>query len=113
MAVAAKLMRRILIDHARARLCPKRGGGHASNSWDQALATEMNSQEQLLAINEALEKLHILDPRQEEIVEMRFFGGLSVAETAEVLGISVRTVEREWTVARAWLYRQLMEEAPR
>lgn len=108
MAVAAKLMRRILIDHARARLCSKRGGGHTSGSWNDSLALEIDSQEQLLAINEALEKLHAMDPRQEEIVEMRFFGGLTAEETAEFLGVSVRTVEREWTMARAWLFRQLM-----
>lgn len=110
MAVAAKLMRRILIDHARARLCSKRGGGQSPDSWDEALAIQINSQEKLLAVNEALENLHVLDPRQEEIVEMRFFGGLTVEETAEALGVSVRTVEREWTVARAWLYCQLMEK---
>lgn len=110
MAVAAKLMRRILIDHARARLCSKRGGGQSPDSWNESMAIQVNSQEQLLAVNEALERLRVLDPRQEEIVEMRFFGGLTVEETAEALDVSVRTVEREWTVARAWLYCQLMEK---
>lgn len=111
MAVAAKLMRRILIDHARARLCSKRGSGQSPDVWDEAIAVRINSQERLLAVNEALEKLHALDPRQEEIVEMRFFGGLTTEETAEVLGVSLRTVEREWMVARAWLYSQLMQKS--
>jgi len=109
MAVAAKLMRRILIDHARARLCSKRGGGQSPDSWNDALPIQMNSQERLLAVNEALEKLRAMDPRQEKIVEMRFFGGLTSEEAAEVLGVSIRTVEREWTMARAWLYSQLAE----
>jgi RNA polymerase sigma factor (TIGR02999 family) len=109
MAVAAKLMRRILIDHARARLSNKRGGGESPQPSQQAALLEPNSPEMLLAVNQALSKLQAIDPRQEEIVEMRFFGGLTVDETAEVLGISTRTVEREWTFARAWLYRELKD----
>jgi len=107
MAVAAKLMRRILIDHARARLSEKRGGGQFPDSWNGSFAVSINSQEELLAVNDALQTLQAIDSRQAEIVELRFFGGLTVEETAEALGTSTRTVEREWTVARAWLYSQL------
>ncbi len=106
-ALAAHLMRRILIDHARARLCRKRGGMEIPLSLDPSLPVRTNTPSGLLALDEALKRLACLDPRQEQIIEMRYFGGLTVAETAEALSLSRRTVEREWTMARAWLYAQL------
>jgi RNA polymerase sigma factor (TIGR02999 family) len=109
MAMAAQLMRRILIDHARAKLTAKRGGQWTSVPLTESPELRVNTPERLLAVDLALQKLRSVDPRQEQIVEMRFFGGLTVEETAEVLGVSTRTVEREWTVARAWLYLQLKE----
>ena len=113
MAVAAQLMRRILVDHARARLAIRRGGGVVPEPLSEASTPAIDSPEQLLAINDALQRLRDMDPRQEEIVEMRFFGGMTVEETAHVLGVSARTVEREWTVARAWLFRELVTENSR
>jgi RNA polymerase sigma-70 factor, ECF subfamily len=109
-AVAAQLMRRIMVDHARERHSLKRGGGALKVTLDEAaLVTETRSEE-LLALDEALERLAAQDARKGQIVELRYFGGLSVAETAEFLKLSQRTVEREWTVAKAWLYRELSEE---
>lgn len=110
MAVAAKLMRRILIDHARSHLSTKRGGEQIPVSIEAAALVRTDTPAGMLAVDDALRKLEALDARQEQIVEMRFFGGLTVEETAEVLGVSARTVEREWTVARAWLYMQLREQ---
>jgi RNA polymerase sigma-70 factor, ECF subfamily len=105
--VAAQLMRRILIDHARSRLRVKRGAGGQKISLDEGLLlTEARSAE-LLAVNDSLDRLAKLDPRQARIVELRFFGGLSVEETAEVVGVSPKTVKRDWNVARAWLYEDL------
>lgn len=109
-AVAATLMRRILIDHARARLSAKRGGEQSTVALEYAEQLHTNTPRGLVAIDEALKQLETLDPLQEQIVEMRFFGGLTVKETAEVLGVSTRTIEREWTIARAWLYIHLKEE---
>jgi RNA polymerase sigma factor (TIGR02999 family) len=102
-------MRRILIDHARARLTSKRGGEQIPIQLEDAYPLRTDTPVGLAAVDDALRKLETLDPRQEKIVEMRFFGGLTVEETAEVLGVSTRTVEREWTMARAWLYIQLKE----
>ena len=110
-AIAAQLMRRILTDHARARLSLKRGGGQEPSAVAEPLQLRTDHPAGLLAVDDALRKLSAFDPRQEKIVEMRFFGGLTVEETAEVLGISTRTVEREWTMARAWLYTQLKTPA--
>lgn len=109
-AMAATLMRRILIDHARARLSAKRGGEHSPVTLSNADRLRTDTPRGLLAIDEALKRLENLDPRQEQIIEMRFFGGLTVKETAEVLGVSTRTIEREWTIARAWLYIQLKDD---
>jgi RNA polymerase sigma factor (TIGR02999 family) len=106
-AVASQLMRRILIDHARARLSAKRGGEQNTYSLAESADFRAGTPIELIAIDDALQKLRVLDSRQEQIVEMRFFGGLTVEETAEVLGVSTRTIEREWTMARAWLYLQL------
>jgi RNA polymerase sigma factor (TIGR02999 family) len=109
-AAAAQLMRHIMVDHARKNQSLKRGGGALKVTLDEgALVTETRSQE-LLALDEALERLAAQDPRKAHIVELRYFGGLSVAETAEFLKLSQRTVEREWTAAKAWLYRELSEE---
>ena len=109
-AVAARLMRRILIDHARSRLSSKRGGGQMPIPIEDSLHLRTDTPIGLLAVDDALRRLATFDSRQEQIVEMRFFGGLRVEEIAEVLGISTRTVEREWTMARAWLYDQLRSQ---
>src|SRR5579871_3077629 len=107
--VAAQLMRRILIDHARGHLRQKRGGEHRKVSLDEALIFSEKQKDELLAVDDSLNQLAKLDPRQARIVEMRFFGGLSVEETAEVLGVSPKTVKRDWSVAKAWLYADLKE----
>lgn len=109
-AAAAQLMRRIMVDHAREHQSLKRGGGAQKVTLDEAaLVTETRSQE-LLDLDEALERLAVQDARKSQIVELRYFGGLTVEETAEFLKLSQRTVEREWTAAKAWLYRELSEE---
>jgi RNA polymerase sigma factor (TIGR02999 family) len=106
-AAAAQLMRRIMVDHAREHQSLKRGGGALKVTLDEAaLVTKTRSQE-LLDLDEALERLAIQDLRKSQIVELRYFGGLTVEETAEFLKLSQRTVEREWTMAKAWLYRAL------
>jgi RNA polymerase sigma-70 factor (ECF subfamily) len=108
-AAAAQLMRRIMVDHARERRAQKRGGGAVKIALDEvALVTEKRSEE-LLALDEALQKLAMQDPRKSQIVELRYFGGLTVEETAAFLQLSQRMVEREWMVAKAWLYRALSE----
>ena len=106
-AVAAQAMRRILVDHARSRQREKRGGGRARVILDEAVALSPQKDEDVLALDEALERLAKLDPRQAKVVELRFFGGLNVEEVAEALGVSKRTVEGDWTFARAWLSREL------
>jgi len=105
--VAAQLMRRVLVDHARAQHAEKRGGNESRVELDEALAPSKEKTVELLALDEALNRLAKRDPRQARIVEMRFFGGLSEEETARVLDVSTRTVKRDWTVARAWLYNQV------
>lgn len=106
-SVAARAMRQVLVDHARRFKAAKRGGGRQVLSLDE-LGTIFEQQEvDLVALDEALAGLGTLDPRQCAIVELRFFGGLTVEETAEVLGISASSVKREWQAARAWLYREL------
>lgn len=106
--VAAQLMRRILVDHARQHRATKRGGVDQQRlSITSAEKLTKQSEIDLLALHEALEELATLDPQQERIVELRFFGGLSIEETAEVLHIGHATVERDWKMARAWLRRQL------
>ena len=105
--VAAQMMRRILVDHARSHRYAKRGGGALTLTLDQALATSQQKELDLVALDEALHSLAKLDERQSRMVELRFFGGLSIAETSEVLGVSTPTVKREWASARAWLYREL------
>lgn len=112
MATAAQLMRRIMVDHARERCSLKRGGGALRVTLDDAaLVTEKRSEE-LLALDEALERLAAQDPRKSRIVELRYFGGLTEEETAAFLKLSDRTVRREWRMARTWLYRALSGEEP-
>jgi RNA polymerase sigma factor (TIGR02999 family) len=106
--ISAQLMRRILVDHARQRQAVKRGGVEQQRlSITSAQAVMKQPEIDLLALNEALEELTKMDPLHGRIVELKFFGGLSIEETAEVLGISHATVERDWKLARAWLRRQL------
>ena len=112
MAAAAQLMRRIMVDHARERCSLKRGGGALRVTLDDAaLVTEKRSEE-LLALDEALERLTAEDPRKSRIVELRYFGGLTEKETAAFLKLSDRTVRREWRMARTWLYRALSGKEP-
>jgi RNA polymerase sigma factor (TIGR02999 family) len=111
--LSARLMRRTLVDHARRHRTSKRGGGARTIAFDEAAVVPPERTADLVAIDDALNALAIRDPRKSEIVELRFFGGLTVEETAEVLKISPRTVKREWSLARAWLYCQLTQgEAP-
>jgi RNA polymerase sigma factor (TIGR02999 family) len=111
-AAAAQLMRRIMVDHARERLSLKRGGGAVRVTLDETAWVTDTRSEELLALDEALESLAELDPRKSQIVELRYFGGLTAEETAEFLNLSLRTVEREWNMAKAWLYRALSEKQP-
>jgi RNA polymerase sigma factor (TIGR02999 family) len=109
-AIAAQLMRRILVDHARRELREKHGGGVIHVELSDALSTAAEPSLDVLdavALDAALQKLEALDPAQGRIVELRFFGGLTVEETAAALGISPATVKREWAVAKGWLYREL------
>jgi RNA polymerase sigma-70 factor (ECF subfamily) len=108
-AVASQLMRRILVDYARAQLRSKRGGKQQKISLDDCLLVSPDRTDELLAINESLARLEAMDPRQARIVELRYFGGLTMDETAEVLRISSKTVLREWNDAKAWLYGSLKE----
>ncbi len=106
-AAAAQAMRRIAIDHARARSRDKRGGGVAPVTLETRDAEVDGLADDVLDLHRALEALEKLSPRQAGVVECRYFGGLDIQETAEALGTSPRTVKRDWTLARAWLYRQL------
>ena len=106
-AVAAHLMRRILVDFARTRNYQKRGGGVQPVSLDEAMIVAPERGADLLALDEALTRLQALNARQAQVVELRYFGGLSEEETAEALKISVRTVRRDWNFARVWLHREL------
>jgi RNA polymerase sigma factor (TIGR02999 family) len=105
--VAARLMRQILVDHARRQHAEKRGGGATMVSLDGVLPAALPSSVDVLALDEALSALSAIDDRQCRVVELRFFAGLNIDETAEALGVSSATVEREWALAKAWLYRQL------
>src|SRR5262245_55985115 len=109
--MAATLMRRILVDFARSRNYAKRGGvGRLIVALDEAAAVSRDRAREILALDEALQSLAVIDPRKSQIVELRFFGGLSLDETAEVLSVSSRTVLREWDLAKAWLNRELRPE---
>lgn len=109
MALAAKVMRRFLVDHARTRNAQKRGGKHDKVPIDQAFLYDERRSDEFLAVHEALERLRGWAPRQSQIVEMRFFGGLAEDEIADYLHVSVRTVKRDWAMARAWLHAELSE----
>jgi len=108
-AVCAQLMRRILIDMARSMRYQKRGGGAPHVSLDEALGVGQHLNVEIISLNDALEALAAVDPRKSRVVELKFFGGLSVEETAEVLNISKETVARDWRLAKAWLLRELSE----
>jgi len=105
--VAAQLMRRILVDFARARRNQKRGGGLHQTTFDEGLVVQGRSNADLVAIDDALNALAVIDKRKAQVVEMRFFGGLQEREIAECLKISVDTVQRDWKTARVWLYNYL------
>lgn len=111
LAVAARTMRRILIDSARARRYLKRGAGAKPLSLNESLVVQGKPGADLLAIDDALNVLTEIDPRRGQVVELRFFGGLTVEETAEVLNVSPETVMRDWKLAKAWLLRELSHEA--
>jgi len=106
-AIAARLMREILVDHARSRGAGKRGAGYLTLSFDEAVALPQKPQIDLVALDDALNELTAMDPRQSQIVDLRFFGGLSIEDTSQVLGLSPATVKREWSIARMWLQREL------
>jgi RNA polymerase sigma-70 factor, ECF subfamily len=106
-ATAATVMRRILVDHARTQLANKREGSRDAISLDEILVLSPARSSQLVALDDALVRLASLDVRRSKIVELRFFGGLSEEETGVVLGISARTVKRDWRVAKAWLYNEM------
>jgi RNA polymerase sigma factor (TIGR02999 family) len=105
--IAAQMIRRILVDHARAQRAAKRGAGAVRLELDEALAVAQQRDLDLIALDDALERLATMDRRQSRIVELRFFAGLSVEDTADVMGISTATVKREWSSARAWLFREV------
>ena len=107
LAMASRMMRRILVDSSRARRYQKRGGGAPKVSLDEALMVSSESARDLVALDDALNGLAAVDPRKGQVVEMRFFGGLTVDETAEALHVSVDTVTREWRLAKVWLLREL------
>ena len=105
--IAARLMRQVLVDHARSRGYRKRGGGVLRVPLDKALLITPAPEIDVLAVDRALEAFAKIDPRKSQVVELRFFGGLSVEETADVLGLSVETIKRDWRVAKLWLSREL------
>jgi len=107
--IAAQVMRRILVDHARGHLREKRGGGQRAVPIDEALVFAPEQSLDLVKLDQALERLTKLDPRQGKIVELRFFGGLTVEQTAELLGVSPKTVKRDWSMAKAWLHGDLKQ----
>jgi RNA polymerase sigma-70 factor, ECF subfamily len=106
-AVAAQMMRRILVSHARARQAAKRGGAEQRIMLDEEVAATRQRDVNLLALDDALNKLEAIDPEKSRMVELRFFSGLSVPDTAEVMGVSPRTIDRQWQTAKAWLYREI------
>jgi RNA polymerase sigma-70 factor (ECF subfamily) len=110
--VAALVMRRILVDYARTRGRDKRGGRQHKVSLDETVLITPGQSDEILALDEALSRLSQFDPRQSRVVELRFFGGLTEAEAAEVLGVATRTVKRDWAIAKAWLYGELHPARP-
>ena len=112
LAVAARVMRRILVDHARARRAQKRGSPATRVTFDEALVVASEPREDFVALDDALEALATFDERKGRVVELRFFGGLSVEETASVLKVSPETVMRDWRLAKAWLQREMRGATP-
>jgi RNA polymerase sigma factor (TIGR02999 family) len=110
-ALASQVMRRILVDYARGQQRAKRGGTQARVVLDEGCALSPGPSDEVLAVDESLARLEKLDARQARIVELRYFGGLTAVETAEALGISTKTVTREWNVAKAWLYGDLKQQS--
>ncbi|MGI9165578.1 MAG: sigma-70 family RNA polymerase sigma factor [Pyrinomonadaceae bacterium] len=110
-AVAAQVMRHVLVDHARSHAYAKRGGGAHKISLDEAVVSTEQKAAELVALDDALKNLADLDPRKSQVIELRFFGGLSIEETAEVMKISSPTVQREWRSAKAWLRREMSKES--
>jgi RNA polymerase sigma factor (TIGR02999 family) len=108
--VAAQMMRRILVDHARSQHAEKRGGDAQKLSLDENIDVSGERAADLVALDEALSRLAEIDPQKSRVVELRFFGGLSVEETAEVLGVSAPTVKRHWRLAKAWLFGQVQKQ---
>jgi RNA polymerase sigma factor (TIGR02999 family) len=108
--IAARLMRQILVEHARSRQAAKRGGGQYRLSLSRVDRSASRPDVNLIALDEALGRLEALDPQKSRIVELRYFGGLSIEETAEVIGVSPATVKRDWSMARAWLRSEIGEE---
>ena len=105
--IAAKVMRRVLVDHCRARVAQKRGGAQVAMELEETLAVAAPRQLDVLAVDRVLTSLEALDPQQCQIVELRFFAGLTVEETAEALGISKATVKRDWALSKAWMAREI------
>jgi len=105
--VASRVMRNVLVDRARARLAGKRGGGVVRVTLDEALRVDEGRDVEIIVLEDALRELESVDPGKVRVVEMRYFGGLSIEETAEALGVSPATVKRDWVVARTWLHRKL------
>jgi RNA polymerase sigma-70 factor (ECF subfamily) len=111
-AVASKAMRQILVNHAKSRLSAKRGGGAVNVSIDDVQPAVHQEADEVVALHIALEALSGVDPRKSSLVEMRYFGGLSIEETAAAMGISIPTVNREWRLARSWLIREMNRKEP-
>lgn len=107
--IAAQLMRRVLVDHARGHCREKRGAGQNPTSLEDVVVFSPERSSELLSLDESLRRLTKLDPRQGRIVELRFFGGLTVEETAHVMGLSPKTIKREWSMAKAWLHGDLRQ----
>ena len=105
--ISARVMRRVLVDHARSRLAEKRGGSAIRLPLEEAMAVLPEQDLDFVALDEALTRLAEIDPQQSQVVELRFFSGLSVEETAQIMSVSERTVKRDWNVAKAWLRREL------
>lgn len=107
LGIAATMMRQALVDHARRHHAAKRGGAHVRVTYDEQLPVPASFDADVLVLNDALDRLGSEDPKMARIVELRYFGGLSISETAEVIGVGTATVEREWRLARAWLKREI------
>lgn len=110
--IAAQMIRRILVDHIRATRAQKRGSGFAALSLDEALGVSEKKNWEIMALDDALKTLAKFDPQQAKIVELRFFAGLSIEETAAIVGVSPATVKRDWVAAKAWLFRELSRMSP-